>query len=268
MNDRLEGGTHGSQDHVLKAGAFIVSRTEHRPRFSVAAHMHERASVNIVLGGVYRETFRRETASFGPETFLGKPAGEVHANDFGPDSARCLLIETADDAMIGCFADLLGRPAACSARPSTVHSAAIVAELGRRDALSALSVESRIVQLLVAQSRDARRVYRCEPVWMKRTLELLHSDPPCALSLSQLAASAGVHPVHLARTFRRTQGVTVGGYARRLRTERAVALLATSDASLSEIAAEAGFYDQSHMARLVKRATGRTPGELRASRRR
>lgn len=268
MNNRLEGGTYGTQKHVLEAGAFIVSRTEHRPQFSIGPHMHERASVNIVLGGVYRETFRRETASFGPDTFLGKPAGEVHSNDFGPTGARCLLIETADERMIDSFSDLLRQPVACSARPSVAHSAAVSAELGSRDPLTALSVESRIVQLLVVQSRDARRIYRSESGWMKRTLELLHCDPPCTLSLSQLAVAAGVHPVHLARTFKRTQGVTVGAYARRLRIDRAIALLGTSHGRLSEIAAEAGFYDQSHMGRLVKRATGRTPAELRASRRR
>jgi AraC family transcriptional regulator len=103
---------------------------------------------------------------------------------------------------------------------------------------------------------------------MKRTLELLHGDPPCDLNLSRLAAAVGVHPVHLARTFRRTHGITVGGYARRVRTARAIALLGTSQSTLGEIAAEAGFCDQSHMARLVKRETGRTPGELRARRRR
>jgi AraC family transcriptional regulator len=264
----LKAGTHGTQVDLLQAGAFLVSKTEHSPHFRVGTHMHERASVNIVLAGVYCETFRRETASVGPGTFLAKPAGEAHANEFGPHGARCLLIETGDERIIGYFPDLLRQPVASAAQMNCVHSAVIAAELRSCDALTALSVESQIIQLFVAHSREARRTFGREYGWMKRTLELLHSNPPSVLSLSEIAATVGVHPVHLARTFKRMHGVTVGSYARRLRTNRAITLLTTSKLSLSAIAADAGFSDQSHMARLIKRATGRTPSELGAWRRR
>jgi AraC family transcriptional regulator len=45
-----------------------------------------------------------------------------------------------------------------------------------------------------------------------------------------------------------------------LRLERARRLLETPDAALSDVAARAGFADQSHFTRLFKRQFGVTPG--------
>jgi AraC family transcriptional regulator len=98
---------------------------------------------------------------------------------------------------------------------------------------------------------------------MKSTMEMLHECSSEQLGLSAIAARLGVHPVNLAKTFKRVHGTTIGAYARRLRVERAIQLLERSTLSLSAIAAEAGFYDQSHMGRLVKRATGLSPAQLR-----
>lgn len=264
---RLDGGTHGLQRHGLRAGPFIVSTTEHRPHFTVGRHAHERASVNVVLGGVYQETFRGETLGFRPSTFLAKPPGEVHSNGFGVEGAQCLLIEVADERMLATFADLFERPLTSAAAAARGEYLQIVRELDARDPLAPLAVESGVLQLLVLKSRRRGRLYRSEPLWMNRTLELLQETSGANLSLSDLAALVGVHPVHLARSFRATQGVSVGAYKRRVRVERAIGLLTGSTLALSQIAAEVGFYDQSHMGRLIKRATGFTPAELRRPRR-
>jgi AraC family transcriptional regulator len=45
---------------------------------------------------------------------------------------------------------------------------------------------------------------------------------------------------------------------------RAFAQLCQIDRPLSEVALGAGFYDQSHMTRVFRRVTGRTPGACRA----
>jgi AraC-like DNA-binding protein len=45
---------------------------------------------------------------------------------------------------------------------------------------------------------------------------------------------------------------------------RAIGPLARPEIPLREVALEAGFYDQSHMTRVFRRITGRTPGAHRA----
>ena len=82
-------------------------------------------------------------------------------------------------------------------------------------------------------------------------------------SLSGLAESVGVHPVTLARAFRRAFGCTVGEYVRRLRIDHAAHQLAQTELPLAEIALAAGFSDQSHFSNLFRRHTGLSPFKFR-----
>ncbi|MBA4183537.1 MAG: helix-turn-helix transcriptional regulator, partial [Acidobacteria bacterium] len=74
-----------------------------------------------------------------------------------------------------------------------------------------------------------------------------------------------IHPVHLARTFRRSYGYTIAEYVRRLRVDFACSALASSNESLAEIAVNAGFSDQSRFSKTFKRLTNLTPAEYRAA---
>jgi AraC family transcriptional regulator len=67
----------------------------------------------------------------------------------------------------------------------------------------------------------------------------------------------------LAREFRACHGMSVGEYGRRVRLSWAATELVSGDRSLAEVAAEAGFADQSHFTRLFKRHVGTTPARYR-----
>jgi AraC family transcriptional regulator len=81
--------------------------------------------------------------------------------------------------------------------------------------------------------------------------------------VADLAAEAGVHPVYLARVFRRHHRCTIAQYVRRRRLERALHELSTSRRSLAEIAIDTGFADQAHFSRAFKAHAGLTPGQFR-----
>jgi AraC family transcriptional regulator len=83
------------------------------------------------------------------------------------------------------------------------------------------------------------------------------------LSLQEIACAVGVHPAHLARSFRQHFHCTVGDYLRNLRIEQSRHVLATSDTPLSEIALDMGYSDQSHFTTAFKRHTGISPGQYR-----
>ena len=76
-----------------------------------------------------------------------------------------------------------------------------------------------------------------------------------------------MHPVHLARQFRASQGCTVGEYIRRVRVGFARRELVMTDKPIAEIALSAGFFDQSQLTKTFKRVTGRTPAAYRAQHR-
>jgi AraC family transcriptional regulator len=83
------------------------------------------------------------------------------------------------------------------------------------------------------------------------------------VTLDQLANTCGVHPVHLARSFRHHYGCTIGEYIRELRVDFVCRRMRLSNAPLAEIALAAGFADQSHLTRLFKDRMGLTPSEYR-----
>jgi AraC family transcriptional regulator len=102
------------------------------------------------------------------------------------------------------------------------------------------------------------------PSWLAQARDMIQDQFTESLSISEIATTVGVHPVHLARTFRKYHGFSVGDYVRRLRIERARLDISSSGLSLAEIALKAGFCDQGHLSRVFKRFTGMTPAKYRA----
>jgi AraC family transcriptional regulator len=83
------------------------------------------------------------------------------------------------------------------------------------------------------------------------------------LTLAELADVADASPSHFKLLFKRSVGLPVHQYVLRTRVECATRLLLRGNVPLSEVALQAGFANQSHMALCVRRATGLTPSALR-----
>ena len=79
----------------------------------------------------------------------------------------------------------------------------------------------------------------------------------------ELAAIAGLSSKQLERLSRRTLGLSPQRLVQRLRIERAVHLILTTDATLGDISAECGFYDQSSFTKQFRSVLGLTPGAYR-----
>lgn len=92
-----------------------------------------------------------------------------------------------------------------------------------------------------------------------------HLDAP--LTLDRLAEEAELSKFHFSRVFRRETGDSPWSFVRRARVERAKTLLERGE-SPAAAAVEAGFYDQSHLTRVMKEVEGTTPGRFREESRR
>lgn len=82
------------------------------------------------------------------------------------------------------------------------------------------------------------------------------------LSLFELSAVAGVSASHFKTLFKQSTGLPVHQYVVRRRVEHAVSLISKKSIRLSEVAVQAGFADQSHMARCFRRVLGVTPAVI------
>jgi AraC family transcriptional regulator len=97
-------------------------------------------------------------------------------------------------------------------------------------------------------------------------VDYIHDNLARDLSLAELAAVSGVSASHFKVLFKLSMGQPVHKYVVRCRVEHAVKLLTRGQSTLSEIALQAGFADQSHMARCMRRVLGVTPSDVLQSR--
>jgi AraC family transcriptional regulator len=98
---------------------------------------------------------------------------------------------------------------------------------------------------------------------LKRVLSIIEEQLAEDLSLEKIAAVAGVSPSHLNALFRHSMGMAVHQYVIQRRVEFAKTLLLGEEMSVAEVALEAGFAHQSHLARHMRRALGLPPRQLK-----
>lgn len=98
---------------------------------------------------------------------------------------------------------------------------------------------------------------------LQRVIDYIHSHLAGDLSLVELAQIVSVSPSHFNLLFKQATGLPVHQYVIRSRVERASRLLVNDKLPLSEVALQAGFASQSHMASCMQRVAGVTPGTLR-----
>lgn len=98
---------------------------------------------------------------------------------------------------------------------------------------------------------------------LKRTLRYIDDRLASELTLRDIAAQAGLGASRFGELFKRATGVSVHQHVVRRRVARAVELITRTRLPLCEIALQAGFANQSHMALAVRRSIGMTPKRLR-----
>lgn len=118
--------------------------------------------------------------------------------------------------------------------------------------------------LLLCRHADrvpARSECRGGTLRVRRMREFIHAHFTTAVTLSALGHVAGLGRFGALRAFRRELGIAPYAYLTSLRLEHARALL-LGGTPIADAAAAAGFSDQSHLTRRLKRHFGVTPGEL------
>jgi AraC family transcriptional regulator len=233
----------------------------------VPSHSHERAVFCIALKGVCSEIYggrRRDYEAFSIE-FL--PPNQSHSLNFPYADTRAFSIDVATSWLERAreFSLRIESSAYCSGGLLSGLMIKAYREFRQMDGASQLAIEGLLLEMLVEVSRHQVKILdRKPPRWLAQALELLNDGFSERVTLTQLASAVGVHPVHLAREFRRFQRCSIGEYVRRLRIERACGQLHASNESLAAIASANGFADQSHFSRTFKRLRGMTPTEYRA----
>jgi len=103
------------------------------------------------------------------------------------------------------------------------------------------------------------------PATVRRLRDYIDSHLDQTIDVGTLATAAGLSTYHFARAFKQSEGTTPHDFVLKRRIAKARELLSRPDLSLSEIAAAAGFADQSHFTRRFHEIVGMSPGQFRKS---
>jgi AraC family transcriptional regulator len=266
---RLAPGTFLGNRLALRTGSGIIATEySYAPQAKLRRHSHELPYFSFVLAGSYDE---RRSDSRGwqclKETVLFHALDETHDDHFGNQNTRLFSLEVGLPVIERAREyDLqVDEPLKLTSSVAKSLSWRAYKVFSKASAMAALELEALAFELLCELPwKQARAPESHVPAWLKRAREILHDEFPSPFSLSCIAHRVGVHPVHLARSFRRQHGVSMGAYLRRIRVFRATEELLRGKSSLCQIAAKTGFSDQSHFGRVFRATTGMTPGEFRS----
>jgi AraC family transcriptional regulator len=259
---------HGRKVRSYEIDGFRLSEWRYAPGVHLPWHAHECAFVNVMLEGAYIKTDLKRTWTLSPFTLTFHPAGERHADRFYEAAGRTFDLEIEDRWLKRAreYGGVLDGPVQFAGGLPVWLGYRLYDEFRRTDGVSPLAVEGLAIEILAEASRTSDRSSDTRrPRWLEQVRELLHARFTENLALEEIAATVGIHPVHLARTFRAYHRCAIGDYVRQLRVEYACRELFRSDTPLAMIALAAGFADQSHLTRVFKRRTGMTPAQFRAT---
>ena len=257
--------TSGDMVRRRDLSAFSLTEAVYPKGLTLPKHCHSHAYLNFVLSGNFVERYadRECVCAEGALRFL--PPSELHENDYAA-GARCLLVKIEPAALyrLGEHSPVLSSPGEVAGLASSWLANRLYREFAAEDDVAPLAMEGVLLEILAESARAIGEGSAAHaPAWLRRVREALEDTYLQAPSLADLAAIAGVHPVHLSREFRKHYQSTIGEFIRKRRIEHACRMLSSSETPLSEIALACGFSDQSHFCAMFMGHTGLTPAKFR-----
>lgn len=251
---------------VLKrrsASADLVEESYERP-FDYPKHEHEQSYFMLTNHCVYREKLGSRTFHHPPNTVLWRPPTISHSDGMTGTNGRSFSVYIKDEFLDNC-SDVVSIPNEFSEQNTYLVFLAnrLRNEFRNWTNGSDLIAEGLVLEMLGYAARKRILADRFPPEWVVRIVEKLEDEYLDRHTNLELANEVGIHPVHLARTFRRHYGRSVGTYLKEIRVHRAMSLILQKELTLAEIAYSTGFSDQSQFTKAFKQIVGITPGAFR-----
>jgi AraC family transcriptional regulator len=263
---RLPAGTYfGVSKKAAHIGSVDLVESSYPQGTHLPPHVHERPHLVFVLAGSYEELFEHERFERKAGQLLFLPADMPHTEHhflFGwhfmiePPEGWWQALEPHVD---------LRRPADVTRGPGVKLTMALHREFRDPDEFSGLKVDALVLDLLASLGRDGvpRRSDRPEPPFLRIARAFLSERFAEPMSLTRVARHIGVHPVTLARSFKRHYRTSVRDSLHEHRVRFACQQLLQTEDTIATIALAAGFFDHSHLSNAFKKTTGMTPAQFR-----
>jgi AraC family transcriptional regulator len=262
----------------------IITFWRHEPLHDVVEPMLDHVIMTFPAGSVRFERRSGRTGASGmtrPGTVTIIPAGSSSRWDiYQPLNVvhlylpNATLERVAREADIAAPIDLLER----TAHPDLVTSRLLISAADALEGNAALDalfrhqltdlLATRLLAAHAGSSTPSRPVMGgLSPKVLCRAIERLRADCDTDVSLSALAADAGLSRFHFCRAFKESTGLSPHAWLRQYRLEQALNMLQDTDESVIAVASALGYSSQTAFAAAFKKLTGETPSDWRKRRR-
>ncbi len=238
-----------------------VVETEYKSKVYEGWHSHNNAHITLFLKGGTTEKRKNFSENIGPGSLLFYHSDELHLNQNTLFPSKNINIEVEEDLL-----------------KELQISEAIIEKSVQNTALTKFLIlkifkESQIddtfsgdtIKMLFAQISNSNvhlERFDKSPFWVKSLEELLNDCWNENPNLQDLATVLNLNPITISKHFPKYFGCTLGEYMRRIKINRSLSLIQSTEDNLTEIGFQCGFSDQSHFIRTFKSQTGFLPKQF------
>lgn len=242
---------------TAQAGSFLVEVFFTPPNTHAPFHAHDQVMVVVPLTGSFVENTLKKNIEGRPGVAIVETPDSPHENIYGPAGGTNLRLRMSPE---------LQRFVECEAHGRGGHVRAYEIARGMTHALDdPLMLECAALEILGFVNNGPQWAPRGRPEFLRDVVTDLRTNVDSGRSdITAIARNVNVSPIRLVRTFRRAYGISLARFIRMLQLQRARTLLCDPALSISAVAAETGFSDQSHMTRAFVDTYGVTPAGLRS----
>ena len=263
MNTLYKGEFFGQTNKTLHFDGLIITDTEYTHSY-VDWHYHENAYFTFLIEGNVVEGNKKEIYECSAGTLLYHQWEDPHYNIKPDGFTRGFHIEIPQK-----WFENLNIPKNQLEGSFNIKNPEVkllMYKIFKESKIDDISSELSTHQLLLnifSQLLTQKSKVEKKPVWVKQIDELLHESYTEKFSLTELSQTLDIHPIHLSRDFQKYFNCNLGDYIRKLKINHSLSFLTGNEKSLTEIALDCGFADQSHFIRSFKENIGMTPLKYR-----
>lgn len=239
---------------------------------SFSRHTHDEFAIGVIEAGVEAFTYQGSMHVAPASSIVIIHPGEVHTGHAGiPEGWKYRMLYPDAILLQKVLSEVDGSQSIPYFPTPVIQDEQLATQLREFHIASETSAfqlekESRLLGMLVqlvtryADANPLSKSIGPEPLPVRLVQEYLNANYADAISLEQLATIANLKPLRLLRVFQKEVGLPPHAYLVQVRVSRAKAMLARN-ISISQVAFDTGFTDQSHLHRHFKRLVGVTPGQ-------
>lgn len=257
---RLTAGNFlGAAHRAFRQEGVIVSQTQYHEPVYQGWHCHEHHHVSLLIKGGNREQRSHKEQEVGPGSLLFYNSGERHKNSHTQHPSKNINIEIPDAflAKHGLQFHVLEKFPEQQTRIKFALLK-IYRECMIADTLTFATVSGLLLSVFTVPPTRKKVL----PPWLQQLKTLLHDRWNDTLSLQEMSVILGVHPVTISKYFPVYFHCSLGEYIRKIKIDKAMQMLQTSNLPMTSITYACGFFDQSHFIRTFKLVTGFLPRQF------